>query len=167
MKATFLLTVCSMGALTLSAPTAAAAKKGGDLSILTTRAETPQQATDRLLLSSTMAQFTAARNAKDPSSLNWESDGCSKAPDKPGFNFLPSCYRHDFGYRNYKAQDRFSKTNKKKIDTLFRGDLYDECAKQKDEEKEENCKDIADIYYWAVSTFGKRDLGDVSLAADF
>ncbi|OJD28337.1 hypothetical protein ACJ73_00262 [Blastomyces percursus] len=161
MKAALLLTVCSMSTLTLSAPTA------GDLSILTTRAETPQQATDRLLFSSTMAQFTAAGNAKDPSSLIWESDGCSKSPDKPGFNFLPSCYRHDFGYRNYKAQDRFSKTNKKKIDKLFRSDLYNECAKEKYEDKEENCKDIADIYYWAVSTFGKRDLEDVSLATDF
>ncbi|PGG95693.1 hypothetical protein GX51_08159 [Blastomyces parvus] len=165
MKATFLLTVFTMGGLTLSAPTAAAAG-GSDLSSLTNRAETPQQATDRLLFSSTMAQFTAAREAKDPSSLNWESDGCSKSPDKPGFNFLPSCYRHDFGYRNYKAQDRFSDANKEKIDTMFRSDLYDECAKEKDEEKKENCKDIADIYYWAVSTFGKRDLGDVAFPAD-
>ncbi|EQL32329.1 hypothetical protein BDFG_05462 [Blastomyces dermatitidis ATCC 26199] len=166
MKTTFLLTLCSMGAFTLSAPTAAA-PADGDLSILTARAETPRQATDRLLFSSTMAQFTAARNKKRPSSLNWRSDGCSKSPDKPGFNFLPSCYRHDFGYRNYKAQGRFSKANKKKIDKLFRSDLYKECANEKNKEKEENCKDIADIYYWAVSTFGKRDLGENFSLADF
>ncbi|OJD16005.1 hypothetical protein AJ78_03797 [Emergomyces pasteurianus Ep9510] len=154
MKSTFILAVCSMGALTLSAPSTA----GDDsTSTLSTRAETPQQATDRLLFSSTMTQFIAARKAKNPSSLNWDSDGCSKSPDKPGFNFLPSCYRHDFGYRNYKAQDRFTKDNKKKIDKNFRSDLYDECAKEKDNDKEEDCKDIADIYYWAVSAFGKRD----------
>ncbi|PGH31654.1 hypothetical protein GX50_05548 [[Emmonsia] crescens] len=155
MKSTFIIALCSMGALTLSAPTAAS-----DDSTLTTRAETPQQATDRLLFSTTMAQFTAARNANDPSSLNWDSDGCSKSPDNPGFNFLPSCHRHDFGYRNYKAQDRFTKDNKKNIDKKFRDDLYDECAKEKDDGKEEGCKDIADIYYWAVSNFGKRDGDD-------
>ncbi|OAX83076.1 hypothetical protein ACJ72_02564 [Emergomyces africanus] len=160
MKSTLILTVCSMGAMTLSAPTTA-----GDDSTLTTRTETRQQATDRLLFSSTIAQFTAARKAKDPPSLNWNSDGCSKSPDKPGFNFLPSCYRHDFGYRNYKAQDRFTRDNKKKIDKNFRSDLYNECAKEKDDGKEEACKDIADIYYWAVSAFGKRDEeGTVSLA---
>ncbi|EEH05266.1 phospholipase A2 group XIII [Histoplasma capsulatum G186AR] len=140
MKSALILSICSMCALILAAPTAA-----GDLSTLTIRAETPQQATDRLLFSSTMAQFTAARNAKDPPSLNWESDGCSHSPDKPGFNFLPSCYRHDFGYRNYKAQDRFTRDNKKKIDRLFRSDLYDECAKEENDLRKTECTEIANV----------------------
>ena len=35
--------------------------------------------------------------------FNWSTDYCSSSPDNPlGFNFTLSCYRHDFGYRNYK-----------------------------------------------------------------
>ena len=70
--------------------------------------ETAVQATDRLLFSSTISQFIAARNAKNPAGLDWSSDGCSSSPDNPlGFDFENSCYRHDFGYRNTKAQSRF------------------------------------------------------------
>lgn len=71
--------------------------------------ETDVQATDRLVFSSTISQFVAARNANNPPSLDWSSDGCSSSPDNPlGFNFENSCLRHDFGYRNFKAQSRFS-----------------------------------------------------------
>ncbi|KAF2477757.1 uncharacterized protein BDR25DRAFT_330420 [Lindgomyces ingoldianus] len=96
---------------------------------LSPRAETIQQATDRLLFSSTISQFEAARNAKDPSTLEWSSDGCSDSPDNPlGFNFLPSCHRHDFGYRNYKIQSRFTSSAKANIDNNFKSDLYNHFA---------------------------------------
>lgn len=62
---------------------------------LSSRQETAVQATDRLLFSSTMSQFLAARNARNPPSLDWSSDGCSSSPDNPfGFDFRNSCYRH-------------------------------------------------------------------------
>lgn len=71
--------------------------------------ETTVQATDRLVFSSTISQFITARNARNPSTVDWSSDGCSSSPDNPlGFNFENSCYRHDFGYRNFKAQSRFT-----------------------------------------------------------
>ena len=109
-----------------------------------------------LLFSDTMDQFQAARNAKDPSELDWSSDGCTDSPDKPlGFNFLPSCQRHDFGYRNFKAQNRFTDSNKDEIDSNFKIDLYNQCAKGNIFE-EAACKGLADLYYDAVHAFGSK-----------
>jgi len=77
--------------------------------------------TDQYLFSLTLPQFTAKRNARDPSTLIWDSDGCSSSPDNPfGFPFTPACHRHDFGYRNYKNQNRFTDANKLKIDDNFK-----------------------------------------------
>jgi Prokaryotic phospholipase A2 len=33
-----------------------------------------------------------------------------------------ACQRHDFGYRNFKAQNRFTAANKLRIDDKFRGE---------------------------------------------
>ncbi|KAK2758890.1 hypothetical protein FQN53_008168 [Emmonsiellopsis sp. PD_33] len=164
MKYLSLFTLFTLSSLAFSAP-----------STLATR-ETEKKATDRLLFKASMKEFQAARKAKNPSSLDWSSDGCSKSPDHPGFNFLPSCQRHDFGYRNYKDQKRFSKKNKNKIDKNFRDDLYNSCKKEDSKHDAKSCKEIADIYYWAVSHFAtkkremlegmdsgleKRDEGDI------
>ncbi|KAF2834459.1 hypothetical protein M501DRAFT_907618, partial [Patellaria atrata CBS 101060] len=112
-------------------------------------------ATDRLLFSSTMSQFQAARNARNPSGLDWTSDGCSSSPDNPlGFNFVPSCQRHDFGYRNYKRQNRFE-AGKARIDSNFRNDMYDQCTR---ESPSSACRVVADIYYNAVKNFGGREI---------
>ena len=118
-----------------------------------------QAVTDKLLFSTSMADFQKARDAKDPSNLIWDSNGCTASPDRPfGYDFLQSCQRHDFGYRNYKAQGRFSEDNKDKIDSNFRQDLYNECDK-KSVVSRAVCRGTAKIYYEAVSSFGgKRDL---------
>lgn len=47
---------------------------------LASRQETAEQATDRLLFSSTMEEFQAARNAQNPSNLDWSS---SEHNDQP------------------------------------------------------------------------------------
>jgi hypothetical protein len=42
--------------------------------------------------------------------LDWSTDACTGVDDRPfGWDFKPSCIRHDFGYRNYKRQGRFTK----------------------------------------------------------
>lgn len=115
-------------ALALSSllPTAAWAWAGSEsdstgADSLLRRAETIQQTTDRYLFSITLPQFTVYRNAKSPATLDWSSDSCSYSPDNPlGFPFSPACDRHDFGYRNYKAQSRFTDDNKSKIDGNFK-----------------------------------------------
>ncbi|ORY12657.1 prokaryotic phospholipase A2-domain-containing protein, partial [Clohesyomyces aquaticus] len=123
---------------------------------------TIQQATDRLLFSSTIAQFEAARNAKNPSTLDWSSDGCSDSPDNPfGFNFLQSCHRHDFGYRNYKKQSRFTDAAKAKIDTNFKTDMHNQCEKEGNVFEVAACKGVADVYYEAVKEFGSKRAAEI------
>ena len=80
-------------------------------------------ATDQLLFGMSLDEFISRRNAHNPGNLDWSSDGCSDSPDNPfGFPFLPACERHDFGYRNYKNQGRFSSDNKLRIDDNFRNE---------------------------------------------
>ncbi|CAH0052101.1 unnamed protein product [Clonostachys solani] len=73
--------------------------------------------TDDYLFKLTLPEFSAKREAKDPASLIWTSDGCTAAPANPfNFDFTPACQRHDFGYANYRGQSRFDPREEKKID---------------------------------------------------
>ena len=117
--------------------------------------------TDNLLLRRPMAKFLAAKRARSPAALIWTDDGCSNAPDQPnGYNFLPSCYRHDFGYRNYKAQGRFNEPNRETIDNNMKRDLYNECDKFDGRQafKRVDCRRIADLYYVGVRAFGNLEV---------
>ncbi|KAG8163180.1 hypothetical protein KVR01_007658 [Diaporthe batatas] len=111
--------------------------------------------TDRYLFDISLPQFITYRNAKNPATLDWTSDGCSDSPDNPlGFNFEPACYRHDFGYQNYRAQSRFTKAAKAAIDTNFQDDLKYQCES---ESLESICDALANVYYAAVKAFGGQD----------
>ncbi|KAK7731787.1 hypothetical protein SLS53_008608 [Cytospora paraplurivora] len=90
---------------------------------LTGEPETPEEITDELLFDTPLDGFTARRNNRDPKDLIWDSDGCTHAPDNPmGFPFEPACQRHDFGYRNYRAQNRLDKTAQKEINKQFKAE---------------------------------------------
>lgn len=67
---------------------------------------------------------------------------------------INSCYRHDFGYRNFKAQNRFE-ANKARIDDNFKTDMFNQCA---NESAKGPCEATATLYYEAVKAFGRRDL---------
>lgn len=117
---------------------------------------TLEEETDTLLFDTSMDDFQAARDAQDPPQLNWYSNGCTASPDAPlGYTFLPSCQRHDFGYHNYKDQDRFTDDNKHRIDLNFKADLYNECNKH-GAVSGLVCKGIANVYYEAVNVFGGK-----------
>ncbi len=108
------------------------------------------QVTDQYLFSSSLANFQSLR-AERPygDQVDWSSDGCSNAPDNPfGFNLVRACYRHDFGYRNYKRQDRFTESNRLTIDKNFKEDMYEVC------DGNWACNRFADTYYLAVRQFG-------------
>ncbi|KAK4223794.1 prokaryotic phospholipase A2-domain-containing protein [Podospora fimiseda] len=133
---------------------------------LTTR-QSATTITDQLIFSSTLPQFTARRNARNPSNLDWSSDGCSNSPDNPfGFPFTPACHRHDFGYRNYKAQSRFTDANRLRIDDKFKADLKYQCSSNGHGSV---CNGLADVYYSAVRAFGggskkrEADLAELDL----
>lgn len=118
------------------------------------RQESLEQATDRLLFSTSISSFLAARSVRDPPELNWISNGCSYSPEEPlGFDFEPSCWRHDFGYRNYKAQGRFD-AGKSSIDTQFKHDMDNQCATEGI--LKALCGGVADLYYRAVVEFGSK-----------
>lgn len=116
-----------------------------------------ESTTDTLLFSSSMADFLTARASQTPAELDWSSNGCSYSPEDPlGFDFEPSCQRHDFGYRNYKAQGRFDDSGKAAIDDQFREDMRAVCAEET-LLKEVACKGVAEVYYRAVVTFGSKE----------
>lgn len=96
------------------AGTAVAVPTEGSLNL---KRAAPDAIVDQLMFGITLPQFTARRNKKDPSTADWTSDGCTSSPDNPfGFPFIQACHRHDFGYHNFRAGNRFTKANKAKID---------------------------------------------------
>ncbi|KAK4170931.1 prokaryotic phospholipase A2-domain-containing protein [Triangularia setosa] len=113
------------------------------------------QVTDQLLFSITLPQFTTRRNTRNPATLDWSSDGCTSSPDNPlGFPFIPACHRHDFGYHNFRAQNRFTESGKLRIDNQFKTDLYYQCSGVT---LSGPCRALADVYYAAVRAFGGGD----------
>lgn len=89
----------------------------------------PEDVVDEYLFDLTLEQFTMKRRARDPPTLDWESDECTHSPDNPlGFPFKPACQRHDFGYRNYKRQQRFTDAAKVRIDKNFRAEYVPSCC---------------------------------------
>ncbi|OLR94692.1 phospholipase [Actinokineospora bangkokensis] len=111
-----------------------------------------QSTTDTYLFSQSLSTFQSTRAARPyASQLDWSSDGCSNSPDNPfGWNFVKACYRHDFGYRNYKKQSRFTESNRLRIDNNFKSDLYTICAGSS------TCEATANVYYAAVRQFGNN-----------
>lgn len=119
------------------------------------RQTTLEATTNRLLFSTSMSDFLTARESQSPPELDWTSNGCSFSPEEPlGFDFEPSCQRHDFGYRNYKAQERFTDAGKTSIDDNFKKDMDNQCATEG--LLEDVCEGVADLYYQAVVNFGSR-----------
>ncbi|KAI1845906.1 hypothetical protein JX265_011198 [Neoarthrinium moseri] len=77
--------------------------------------------------------------------------------NKPrGYNFLQSCYRHDFGYANYRKEGRFTEDNRGKIDGNFHDDMKDVCNKEGNIIKKTECLAIAEVYYRAVRLGGGK-----------
>jgi hypothetical protein len=94
--------------------------------------------------------------------FNWSTDYCSSSPDNPlGFDFRLSCYRHDFGYRNYKAVGLFS-ANKSRLDSAFYEDLKRKCATYSSWVRPA-CYSLAWTYYQAVSAFGSVAVSQADL----
>lgn len=124
--------------------------------------------TDNLLFDTPMSQFLDAKRRRDPSSLVWDDNGCSvpgldgsgleALADFPlGFNFLDSCKRHDFGYRNYGRQERCNEDNRGKIDENFLKDLNNECKTYgwlRHPLRRADCQRWALYYFTGVRNFG-------------
>ncbi|KAL8800267.1 MAG: hypothetical protein Q9182_005291 [Xanthomendoza sp. 2 TL-2023] len=125
-------------------------------------------AVDNLVFNVPMPEFLAAKQARNPPCFDWSDDGCSCSPDQPeGFNFLPACYRHDFGYRNNKVLRRFDAAMKERVDNNLQRDLYDICNQFAGLQaaKGVECRRIADIYVGVVKKApGKRKRDAVGMS---
>ncbi len=100
--------------------------------------------------------FISARNnqgAWASYGFDWSTDYCSDSPDNPlGFPFNLSCARHDFGYRNYKAEGDFS-ANKARLDSMLYADLQRVCDGYSGASGTA-CNGLAWTYYQAVKNLG-------------
>jgi len=107
---------------------------------------------------SSQSAFLAARGDQGSwasYNFDWSTDVCSSSPDNPfGFPFENGCIRHDFGYRNYKAQGTFE-ANKARIDSALYEDLKRVCAGYSGATKT-SCDGLAWTYYQAVKVLGVK-----------
>lgn len=124
--------------------------------------------TDGLLFHTPIAQFLEAKRNRNPSTLEWGDDGCSvpvlndsgldSLADFPeGFNFLDSCKRHDFGYYNYRRQNRCNEDTRGQIDLNFQKDLNNECKNYswlRHPLKRAKCQELALVYFAGVRNGG-------------
>ncbi|EEY16326.1 secretory phospholipase A2 [Verticillium alfalfae VaMs.102] len=132
MKNVFAASVALLAAFSSAMPTSSPMETDASITLSTLESRAvvcSVAAVDRLIFKTTIPVFLKARKAKDPKRCRWDSDGCTSAPDRPAmFNFKPACQRHDFGYRNTKAQRRYTSAMKKRIDDQFKKDLYKYCS---------------------------------------
>ncbi len=85
--------------------------------------------------------------------FDWSTDFCTDSPDQPlGFDFRVPCWRHDFGYRNYRALGTFD-ANRSRLDTALYVDLLAKCLKYNAFVRPA-CNALAYTYYQAVLGFG-------------
>jgi hypothetical protein len=85
--------------------------------------------------------------------FDWSTDYCSSSPDQPlGFDFRLPCWRHDFGYRNYRLMGQFP-ANKSRLDDSLYFDLKAKCATYSVLVRPA-CYSLAWTYYQAVKAFG-------------
>ncbi|MCE7007555.1 phospholipase [Kibdelosporangium philippinense] len=140
LKRATVLTVSAITAITLGTGTAHAALTPSQLAAVT----------DDYSFSKSLSQFSSIRNGRPyADQLDWSSDACSWSPDKPlGFDFVPACHRHDFGYRNNKRQGRWNADKKLRVDDKFKADMYGICGGNV------ICKGTANLYYSAVRKWG-------------
>jgi hypothetical protein len=109
--------------------------------------------TDLLLFELHLDEFLVIRETGKPTCFDWTSDGCSKVPHNPfGFHFAPSCWRHDFAYRNLKIQLRFNHNNRERVDIHFKNDLNQVCSNYG--KRKWLCRFAAFIYFTGVRIFG-------------
>ena len=94
--------------------------------------------------------------------FDWSTDYCSASPDQPlGFDFRLSCWRHDFGYRNYKAAGAFP-ANKAHVDDALYADLKRKCTEYNTFVRP-SCYSLAWTYYEAVHNFGNLAVSQADL----
>ncbi|MGW7422397.1 phospholipase A2 [Streptomyces sp. NPDC054813] len=111
---------------------------------------------------------TAGRQSIEKYKFNWHTDYCTYSPDSlpGGYVFKWGCYRHDFGYRNYKnlvGNAAFKRDHKLRVDKALLGDLNRVCGQRfwddpypaaQRKKLKDACYKAAKKYYNAVRAAG-------------
>jgi len=115
-----------------------------------------EQLTDSLLFDVSMSDFQQRHDEREHDDiLNWTNDECSNSPDNAFWgDFRPACERHDFGYRNYHDQHRFTEATRHRIDDNFLADANQICEDRYNSQAEDQCRWFADRYHNAIRAFG-------------
>ncbi|MEU9593455.1 phospholipase A2 [Streptomyces sp. NPDC048219] len=116
---------------TSSAQAAPAVTKGAKLTKLKSLTDNSEASQNRWFTA--LGQYRQKKAAITKYKFNWKTDYCSKSPNKipGGYDFSFPCYRHDFGYRNYKSiagKTAFKRDHKLRIDKAFLGDMNRVCT---------------------------------------
>jgi hypothetical protein len=102
--------------------------------------------TDFLVFKASMSQFQYERRLRVlDDQVSWGATLCDRALKDPLYDFKPACQRREFGYQNFKRQDRFSDGKQQRTDDKFRDDLKDVC-KDKDFLTKATCERQATLY---------------------
>ncbi|WP_436532551.1 phospholipase [Actinoplanes sp. HUAS TT8] len=146
-RSTIAAAVASVLVIGLAGP-AQAATPPDRLAVLASFTQTSQASYDA---------WNAARQDRDKWAdykFDWGTDYCSVSPDRPfGFDLHLACWRHDFGYGNYKRAGGIFAENKKRLDVALYEDIKRKCRTYPAATRPA-CYSIAWIYYQAVSVFG-------------
>ncbi|MFJ3091134.1 phospholipase A2 [Streptomyces sp. NPDC086838] len=122
--------------------------------------------------SASQNRWTVALGSRNSASIKkysfvWKTDGCSWAPDSipGGYSFYDACWRHDFGYRNYKktvGATKFRSSYKARVDKAFLHDMNRSCGrffwsdpytKAQRKKLKAACNKTATKYYNTVRSF--------------
>lgn len=111
------------------------------------------------------SEWNSARVSQDgwtEYAFDWSTDYCSKSPEQPlGFDFRLSCWRHDFGYRNYKKVGQLP-AHKSRVDDAFYFDLKAKCGEY-NRFVRPACLSLAWSYYQAVRMFARAVVSKADL----
>lgn len=90
--------------------------------------------------------------------VDWTSDGCS-APlihsTGRSFNFVDSCRRHDFAYRNFSRIDRgilWTPPLRHRVDRMFLRDMRCQCSTRRPYDRP-TCNAWAFVFYHSVRIY--------------
>ncbi|MFJ5777800.1 phospholipase A2 [Streptomyces sp. NPDC093094] len=123
----------SSSSTSVSAQATAAVSKAQRLSKLKTL--TKNSAASQNSWFTALGQYRNHKPAITKYRFDWSTDYCSGSPNSlpGGYDLKFPCYRHDFGYRNYKkiaGHAAFRRDHKLRIDKALLGDLNRVCGKR-------------------------------------
>ena len=144
------LVICATLSQALTLPT----------SPLSTRDIDVKETTNKLMFYTTLDDFERAQRAAEPKELKWGTFGCLGSVFPVGReDFTRCCWRKDFGYNNFKEQQRFTDNARNCVLKQFELDMAGECEKKGTLAKLA-CKIVGGLYMEAAVLLEGKGAGE-------